>query len=105
MAWGADTMAEVDAKAATPDQQAMGLGPQGRYTEQVLWPGSGVVWFGQSANGYFVVEDIVDNGRSERAITGRKPNLMPIPVTQIEARGGHLAVATDHAGPVTSPQP
>jgi len=78
----------------TPVTYAKGLGPQQSYPEKVIWPGHDTQWLGHTKDGHFLVEDIVMRGVSERTITGGySPSLKPIPLGEIEAKGGQVVVS------------
>lgn len=45
---------------------------------------------GKVRDGHVHVEDIVHDGHSERAMTGKRPDLTPIPVSKLEAMGARF---------------
>lgn len=57
---------------------------------RVLFGDGEVVWEGEQVGDSFHVTDIWDGGVSEREITGRAPQLSPVPLADIHARGGKV---------------
>jgi len=50
--------------------------------------GSGVEWVGELDGDSFLVEEILDHGKTEAELTGAAPSMTPVPLTDIRRLGG-----------------